>query len=291
MARADTLSEAARASLLPLFYRSLEGLHSEVHGDWRLKEGDAGFTSETPFVPIVASELAAASRSYPIVFAADSTQPVAVLGLERRNLFVEEGRWAQDTYVPAYVRRYPFAFLRTADPEGFALSIDSGSDRVVQGGEEGMALFSDGEPSDLTRQALEFCAAFGRDAEMTTLFATALREQDLLIDRRADATLPDGRKLGLEGFQIVDAEKFAALDDETVLAWHRKGLLALVHFHLASLDRFNGLLERQARLSAAAPVISKSQTAASSEAVDEAADSAASPAGVAAPASVKTKKA
>lgn len=251
----DTISQPAPAAdqpLLPLFYKSVQPLHGAAHAHWRLKDGDASFAADTPFVPIVAGELAAAARDYPVVFAADSAQPLAILGLERRNLFIEGGRWSNEAYIPAYVRRYPFAFVATVNPDGFALAIDGGSDRVAQGGKEGAVLFENGEPSALTRQALEFCAAFGREVEMTSLFTTALKEKDLLIDRRADATLPDGRKLGLDGFQIVDAEKFNALDDETVVAWHRQGILALVHHHLASLDRFRALLDRQALLSASA---------------------------------------
>lgn len=237
---------------LPLFYRDPQPLNATIHANWRLKSGDAGFAREAPYVPIVAGELAAASRSYPVVFAADSAQPVAVLGLERgANLFVEDGRWSLDTHIPAYVRRYPFGFIATTDPDGFMLAIDAGSDRVAHEGTEGEPLFADGQPSKLTKEALEFCAAFGREVELTRLFTDALREKELLIDRRVDATLPNGRALGLDGFQIVEAEKFAALDDETVLAWHRQGLLALVHHHLASLDRFRALLDRQALRAAA----------------------------------------
>ena len=246
MATKSTSAVGSAALQLPLFYREPQPLSTTAHASWRLKDGDANFAAEAPFVPIVVSELAAAARCYPIVFTADGAQPIAVTGLERRNLFVEDGRWDRDSYVPAYVRRYPFCFIATGKPDGFALAIDVGSDRVAYSGEEGAPLFEEGKPSELTRQALDFCDAFGRDAELTRLFATALKEKDLLIDRRADATLPDGRKLGLDGFQIVDAEKFAALDDETVLTWHRQGLLALIHHHLASLDRFRSLLDRQA---------------------------------------------
>lgn len=255
----DTVSQTAPAAdqpLLPLFYKNVQPLHGAAHADWRLRDGDAAFAADTPFVPIVAGELAAAARDYPVVFASDSAQPLAILGLERRNLFIEDGHWSAGAYVPAYVRRYPFAFVATVNPDGFALALDAGSERVVQAcedsGDQGAALFENGEPSPLTKQALEFCAAFGREVELTALFTTALKEKDLLIDRRADATLPDGRKLGLDGFQIVDAEKFAALDDETIIAWQRQGILALIHFHLASLDRFRALLDRQALLSAAA---------------------------------------
>lgn len=241
-------TQSAEATGLPLFYREPAALSSHIHADWRLLEGDVSFAGQAPFVPIVTGELEASARHYPVVFAATDAQPIAVLGLERRNLFVEGGLWAPDTYVPAYVRRYPFGFIATVNPDGFALAIDAASGRVTPGGEAGVALFDAGEPSVLTGQALAFCDAFQVEAAATREFAQALVDQDLLIDRRADATLPDGRKLGLDGFRIIDAEKFAALADDIVLEWHRKGWLALSHFHLASIDRFADLLARQEKL-------------------------------------------
>src|SRR3546814_5411689 len=108
------------------------------------------FAAETPFVPLVVGELAAAARCYPIVFAAGDA-PIALLGLERINLFVDGGRWADDSYVPAYVRRYPFGFIATVNPEGFALAIATISERLVQACAEGAALFDDGMPTELTR--------------------------------------------------------------------------------------------------------------------------------------------
>lgn len=256
-ALADT---PASASLQPLFYQNPQLLHGELHASWRLREGDAAFAADTPYVPIVASEIAAAARSYPIVFSAKDIQPVAILGLERRNLFVSDGQWADDAYIPAYVRRYPFGFIATVNPDGFALAIDADADRVVPTGDEGAALFEDGKPAEITRQALAFCDAFQGDAMATRAFGEALKARDLLVDRRADATLPDGRKLGLDGFQIVDAAKFGELADDVVLDWHRKGWLALVHFHFASLERFQFLLARQA---AAQPVAAMSRASGS----------------------------
>lgn len=270
MSKTDKSAAVANPTL-PLFYRSIEMLHSTAHAGWRLKDGDASFAAQAAFVPIVASEIAAAARNYPVVFAGDNAQPLAIVGFEERNLFVADGLWERDTYVPAYVRRYPFVFVLTGTPEGSALAIDSGSDRIARAGEDGVALFEDGNPSALTKQALEFCAAFGRDAELTALFTAALTEKELLIDRRADATLPDGRKLGIDGFQIVDGEKFAALDDATIAAWHRQGILPLVHHHLASLDRFRALLDRQAALVAVAQ--SSSTDAVEAPAAESPADS------------------
>jgi len=61
---------------------------------------------------------------------------------------------------------------------------------------------------------------------------------------------------------VVDTERFANLDEAVVLDWHRRGWLALVHFHLASLERFGALLSLQAKTattaeSAAKPTKSK----------------------------------
>ena len=53
---------------------------------------------------------------------------------------------------------------------------------------------------------------------------------------------------GSQSFAMgIDPEKLAALPDETVLAWHKSGWLALIHFHLASLDNFQALLNRRGR--------------------------------------------
>lgn len=238
--------QAGNAPSRPLFYKEPQLLHSQVHSQWRLKDGDTAFAAEAPYVPILVSELAAAARNYPIVFAGDDAQPLAVLGLEKRNLFVKDGVWRDDSYVPAYVRRYPFAFVATSGPDGFALAIDAGSERVMDDGEEGVPLFENDKPSALTQSALDFCGAFQNDIAKTRAFADALKAQDLLIDRRADATLPDGRKLGLDGFQVIDAEKLSKLPDEIVLAWHNNSYLAWAYFHLASLDRFQSLLRLQA---------------------------------------------
>ena len=249
-------------SALPLFYRDPQPLSLAAHSEWRLRDGDVGFAADTAYTPIVVGELAAASAVYPVLFSGDTAQPIAVLGLEQSNLFVTDGRWDVSAYVPAYVRRYPFGFIATVNPEGFALAIDAGSDRVVQAGQEGAPLFEDGQPSELTRQALSFCDAFQGEAAATLAFGQALKAQNLLIDRRADATLKDGRKLGLDGFQIVDVERFTALPEDVVVDWHRKGWLAMVHFHLASLERFRNLLDRISAPSADVAAAPSNDTAA-----------------------------
>lgn len=179
-----------------------------------------------------------------MVFVGTDAAPVAVLGLQaEHNRFVVADHWQTGTYVPAYVRRYPFVFARTTDPDGHVLAIDADAPMLRTDGDEGQPLFeADGQPSALTRQALAFCEAFTRDATATAAFSAALVTAGVLVERQADVVHPDGRQSSLLGFHLIDAERFAALPDATVLAWHRQGWLALVHFHMASLARFKDLL-------------------------------------------------
>jgi hypothetical protein len=229
---------------MPLFYRKPQPLVPVIHDDVRLKDGDYAFAAETNAISVAVVEFTSAMRHYPIVFSEGEAFPVAVLGLGQGNRFVTDGRWAEGAYVPAYVRRYPFVFIE-ASADSFALALDVGSDRVVNDGGEGIALFADGKPTAFTDSAMAFCREFHSAHLQTQAFVAALVERDLLVPQQADAKLNSGEQRLLGGFRVVDRERFAALPDDEVLEWHRKGWLALIAFHFASLDRFSDLLGRE----------------------------------------------
>lgn len=249
-------------SRMPLFYRKPELLTTAQHADLRIRPGGHDFAAEANAVPLAAIEFGAAMRHYPIAFAAGDNYPIAVLGLDRANCFVNGEEWEAGTYVPAYVRRYPFVFADRAD-DSFILAIDREADNVLSGGEDGEPLFRDGKPTDLVTSAMAFCKDFHGAHLQTDAFVSAIIEKDLLVQQHADAKLPSGRAMTLSGFKVIDRQKFEALSDETVLAWHKKGWLSLIHFHLASLDRFADLLVRQEKRASIGPVQSTGEPAAS----------------------------
>lgn len=240
----------ADPAAMPLFYKEPRRLLAQAHGDLCLKgERDFRFAASANAVPLMTPEFVEAQRSYPIVFVGEPAHPVAVLGLERANLFVSaDGAWAADRYIPAYVRRYPFVFVETGEGAKLALGVDVASDRVVAapGGGEGLSpLFVGAEPSPLTQEALRFCAALTASQQDTQAFCAALAEQELLVDQRAQGAFPGGEPFNVQGFRIVDAARLQALPDRVVLEWRRKGWLTLIDFHLASLSRWGDLLARQ----------------------------------------------
>ena len=234
-------------SAMPVFYTDPQPLSSAQHAKLKLNMSDASFAAAASSVPIVASEFGEVSRTYPIVFATPNATPIALLGLDKGNVFLKDGAWLSHAYVPIYVRRYPFILMKSSDGDKYALGIDAASPRFSEDG-EGLALFDEkGEASELTQQAFAFCQAFQHDADLTEKFVAALRAKDLLIEQRFDASGPGLSPLSLTGMEIVDAEKFSNLDESTIVEWHRNGWLALVHYHLASLSGMNELLNRHSQ--------------------------------------------
>jgi hypothetical protein len=235
----------------PLFYQDPHPLHATRHAAKGLKKAESfGFAREAHAVALHTQEFRLAAASYPIVFTdEDLPMPLAILGIrEGENLFVDDkGRWAAGIYVPAYVRRYPFATGQGAQEGEQILYVDEASERIVdrEADPDAEPLFVDGEPSERTQQIREFCAAFQQQAPVTIAFSEEIRERDLLGSKEIRLDLPGGGSQLLTGLRILEEEKFDALPDDVLLEWRRNGWLPLVYWHWISMDNFLRLLQRR----------------------------------------------
>jgi hypothetical protein len=241
------ISQGAAAGMpMPVFYQRPELLTNERHSGKSLASKiDYRFTQGTNSVPLNGVELGSAQRHYPIVFSDEAAPfPMAILGLRNaENLFLGgAGAWEDKTYIPAYIRRYPFVFMTGPDQKQFALCIDAASPLVIDG--DANPFFRDGQPTDLTKNALAFCASFQAEYEKTRAFAAALVEQKLLETRTADVGLGGDQKLVFGPFRVVDEAKLAALPNAVIADWLRRGWLAWIHAHLLSFANWPALAAR-----------------------------------------------
>ncbi len=211
-----------------------------------MKGGNAAFAAKAMGVPVVLGEFGDASRFYPILFAAgEGNGPIVLTGVSEHNVFVKDNHWEDKLYVPGYVRRYPFALGGIEnDPDRLVLAIDAASDFFAHDGTEGVALFENNEPSQFTKDAMNFCETWQRESLNVVEYVKALREKGLLIGQRLDGTLPNGRKFSVDGFEIIDQQKLTDLDDATIVAWHRRGWMSASYLHILSLNRVNDLIAR-----------------------------------------------
>lgn len=237
---------AAAEQPMPVFYLRPELLSSERHSGKSLAPKlDQRFTQGTNSVPLNGVELGLAQRHYPIVFSDEAAPfPMAILGLRNaENLFLAgSGLWEDKTYIPAYIRRYPFIFMTSPDQKQFALCIDSASAFVMDG--DANPFFRDGQPTEMTKNALAFCTSFQAEYEKTRAFAAALVEHKLLETRTADVDLGSGKKLVFGPFRVVDEAKLGALPNAVIADWLRRGWLAWIQAHLLSFANWQSLASR-----------------------------------------------
>ena len=199
------------------------------------------FAASSNSIPINAAEFAIASKFYPIVFSAQAPHlPVVISGLRSgENAFVTaEFRWVQGIYVPAYVRRYPFIFMENPERKQFILCVDEGSGLLSDG---------EGKATDLTNRALDFCRGFHAQHETTRQFVNSLTEHDLLTDNSTEIRLSEGRRVEMQGYMIIDRERFEALADDVFLEWRRAGWLPLIYSHMISGSNWPAILQQTAR--------------------------------------------
>lgn len=231
---------------MPLFYENPMPLDAKQHKDLGLKK-DFGlsFTKKVNAVPVNMIEMPQICHFYPIAFSPDeNATPVALLGLrDSENLFVnKKGEWTKDTYIPAYIRRYPFIFSEMAGGDQLTLCIDMNDNVIDKKG--GQKFFGDDEkPSELAQNALEFCKSYHAAAQQTAQFSKALAASGLLVERAAEINLGDDKKINFSGFRIVDEKKLAELPDETFLEWRQKGWLPFLYAHLFSGAQWQRLIQ------------------------------------------------
>ncbi len=244
-------------STLPLFYKSPMPLDAKKHGNLSLKKNFGfGFTKGVNAVPVNMVEMPQICHHYPIAFSPDeNATPVAILGLrDNENLFINSTNdsWEENIYIPAYIRRYPFIFSEIPNSDQLTLCVDNVPDIIEEGANQPF-FDNEGNPSELARNALDFCKSYHAAAQQTLEFSKAMANSGILIKREAQINVTGNRRINFSGFRIIDESKLAALDDDTFLDWREKGWLPIIYAHLFSGSQWayltrllNARLEKEA---------------------------------------------
>ncbi len=230
---------------LPLFYKRVVGVNPGLHGDIRLDRGVGyAFSAEAQSVPLGLGEFEAAAQHFPIVFTTGpNPMPVALLGLRQgHNLFVQpDGTWRPNSYIPAYIRAFPFIFVEDAAANTTYVGMEP--DAACLRHNVGMKLFEDGKPSATLNEAIGFCSSYRDNLTAAGVFAHALDEAGLLAEEEANINFTAGGNTRIRGFKLLLADRLDKLSDATFLEWRHKGWLAAIFAHLHSAGRWGHLIE------------------------------------------------
>lgn len=230
---------------LPMLYKTLVPLTAERNSGLFLSSNRGyGFAEMANAVPITADEFAPAMRNYPIVMAGGKLPtPVALVGyrMGKNDHVNADGSWREGTYVPAYLRRYPFAFVReSATAERNILCADLSSVLFENTGEPDRALFADGEPTEVLRNVMDFCNRFDLAMQRTRAVMEEIARHDLFEESTVTVTRGD-KTMKVEGFQVVSEDKLRKLPDDVLAGMARRGVSTIIAAHHLSMTNFSSI--------------------------------------------------
>ncbi len=234
-----------------LMYSKPEPLSPEAHGDLGLVSSDKpfAFAFAANAVPVQVSEFGPAGINYPIIFAGADHTPLAVMSVRpNENLFITEGRFDPESYIPAFIRRYPFVVAANPDNTQMIVCIDVDAHFLTKHGGD-VKLFEDGQPTEYTKNAIQFCENFEQERQRTDSFVKLLKELDLLAERQHLVPVQNddgtqGEPMQLSDYFAVSEERLKALPADKLAELRDSGALQQIYAHLNSLLIWDKLVAR-----------------------------------------------
>ena len=178
------------------------------------------------------------------------------------NMFVkDDGTFESGIYIPAYVRRYPFVFANDEQNKQMVLCIDRNAEFITDKGYD-MAFFeANGEPTEYTKNCIEFCNNFEVERQRTMSFVQILKDLDLFETKTANYTPinPDGsagEPQKIAEYFGVSEEKLNKIPQAKLVELRDNGALGQIYAHLLSLVGWDRLIAlAMAKAAAEAPAV------------------------------------
>lgn len=208
------------------------------------------FASGFHIAYVTAHEFARAAGIYPIVFledqGTDAFRPVALMGLDAgENLFVgANGQW-DASYIPAIIRRYPFALSKVAEADRYVVCVDEAS--ALLSDTEGEPLFdAQGNPTNVINNVKRYLGELQQMDRMTSDFTRDLVQLNLLtpLNMRVNAA---NQVRNITGCYVINEERLNNLSDASFAELRKKGYLPALYAHLISLSQIERLVSLKTR--------------------------------------------
>lgn len=232
----------------PLFFTELIALDTDKHRSLTLpaERKSYAFAARANLLPVTVAEAGLALRHYPLVFLPEGEQLglVALAGLPgAANPYIDaQGQWRPGTYIPAYVRGYPFIALRPSANADPVLAFDPAADDFKAEG--GLPLLEkSGQPSDRLKAILAYQSEFRLLSEATLTMSRALNDAGVLEAgslQLQPADRGEAQKIG--GFLVVSEQKLRALPAEALKKLVEADALGLAYAQLFSMASLPNLL-------------------------------------------------
>jgi hypothetical protein len=237
-----------------MFYQNPQPLTKDKHQKFGVSPiaKPFEFMADQHFMPLTAPEFGAAAASYPIIFAGEERNPLAVMGVRTgENLFVNDGEFEQDFYLPAFARRFPFVLANDKPNGRFVVCVDEGA-KCVTSKKPQQKFFDGDDTSAFTKEAFQFLQNFERDRQATERMIGVFKELDLFEQKEmnfqgqnADGTPAEQQRIA--DYYAITEDKLKGLSAEKLKEFTDNGYLAVAHSHMVSLGNWQRLVNKTLR--------------------------------------------
>jgi hypothetical protein len=239
-------------------FRKVVPVNQERHAGKKIKQVESfEFASKFHIAYLTMHEFVRAAAIYPLVFiedkGKDEFRPVALLGLDAgENLFIDvKGKW-QASYIPAIIRRYPFALSQVGEDGRYLVCIDEESDLVSD--TEGSPMFSEnGEPTQVIENVKKYLSELQQMDALTHEFCKFLAANNLFVPLNMRVRQSDKVK-NISGCYVINEERLNNLSDELFLEVRNKRYLPAIYAQLTSLSQIERLVMLKDELTVESPV-------------------------------------
>lgn len=228
-------------------FKTIVPITLEKHKGKKIKAiSNFEFAKQTHIASVMAHEFPRISSIYPIIFIEDKQnsqfKPVAMLGLEQgENLFLSNNneKW-NASYIPAIIRRYPFALAKNSDDDKFTVCIDESSSFLND--KEGELLFNeDNTPGDIIEKVKQYLSELHQMDIFTTQLCEFLKENNLFNSLNMKVKVENEMK-NISGAYVINEERVNNLSNKKFLEMKDKRYLSVIYSHLSSLSQIERLL-------------------------------------------------
>lgn len=226
-------------------YNNIEIIDNVKHKNSGIKQiKNFSFAKKVISCPITIKEFYEACKTYPIVFTKDANKnwyASLMLGYKNNeNVFVnDKGEWEKFSYVPAFVKRYPFVFVEHENK--LILSVEK--DYLIEKNKDKkLSLFNDkSEVSPILKNAIDFLNKFNEDSLITKSLVEELDNYNLLEEKTVSVETKNKEKFKINNIYIVNEEKLNGLTKKAKNEIFNKNLYPFITAHLISLTNLQKL--------------------------------------------------
>ena len=144
------------------------------------------------------------------------------------------------SYVPAIIRRYPFALAKTDEDGKFTICVDEESGLLDD--EDGQEIFTkDGEASPLVEKVKKYLGELQQMESFTDEFSTYLKQNNMFTPLNMKVKFKDEVK-SINGVYVINEERLISLSNEKYLEFREKQYIPAIYSHLSSLSQIERLL-------------------------------------------------